>query len=879
MREALLALAESVADGTSVDWETAASQAAPEDRAFVRQLRVLAKLTEVHTTLSEGPGPAVAPAAARRSHATPAIGAWAHLTLLERLGGGTYGEVYRAWDRQLEREVALKLLRGAGPSTSLGAGGDDDPETSRITREGRLLARVRHPNVITVHGVDVHEGRVGLWMELLRGQTLEQLLHTRGAFGAREAAPIGIYLCRALAALHAAGLLHRDVKADNVIREEGGRIVLMDLGTGREIDASGRRGLPDFAGTPLYIAPEVFDGAPASEATDVYSLGVLLYHLVTGSFPVWAKTVEELKTRHRNAPPIRLRDARADLPTVFVAVVDRAISRNPADRYLTAGALEADLRKSIDDDTSQLTVERPRDTVAPASPSSRRPVKAIAATAGIAAAVVAVALLALPALRGRETLATLAGAPIRSIAILPLANLSGDPSQEYFADGMTDELIGTLGRLDGVNVISRTSSMQFKGSGKTVPEIARALNVDAVVEGSVLMSPGARRDAGGEPERLRINARLIRAGTDTQLWDRTFEAVAGDVIKLQRDIASTIADGIHAKLTPPRDAVVPAAQRAASFDAFDLYLKGRYYWAMRTPESLKQSVQYFQEAINRGYVPAYSGLSDAYHLLGIYGAMPAGEARQRARDAATKGLELDPTLAEAHASRGYVSHDEFNWAAAEADLKEAVALAPAYSTGHHWYALYLAGQGRFDQAMSEIHTALALDPLSVGVNGQFGELLVLMRRYDDAILARRQFIATGAAIDRTYLQLAEALALKGDYDAALSELEKASPSGGERIQLLAEKGYAYGAAGRQDDARAVIDQLLALQRQRADGSAGALATVYAALGDRDRAFAWLDQARQSYDPVITRIKVDPRFDKLRSDARFAKLLATVGLAQ
>src|SRR6185503_19813216 len=217
MPEALLALAESVADGSAIDWEAAAGQAAPEDRAYVRQLRILAKLTEIHTTLSEPAGPAVLPPAARRSHATPAIGAWAHLTLLERLGGGTYGEVYRAWDRQLEREVALKLLRGVHPSPAVGAGGvRDDPETSRITREGRLLARVRHPNVITVHGVDVHEGLVG------------------------------IDVCRALAALHSAGLLHRDVKADNVIRENGGRIVLMDLGTGREIDTAGRRGLPDF---------------------------------------------------------------------------------------------------------------------------------------------------------------------------------------------------------------------------------------------------------------------------------------------------------------------------------------------------------------------------------------------------------------------------------------------------------------------------------------------------------------------------------------------------------------------------------------------------------------------------------------------------------
>jgi TolB-like protein/Tfp pilus assembly protein PilF len=444
---------------------------------------------------------------------------------------------------------------------------------------------------------------------------------------------------------------------------------------------------------------------------------------------------------------------------------------------------------------------------------------------------------------------------------------------------MTDELIGTLGRLNGVNVISRTSSMQFKGTGKTVPEIARALKVDAVVEGSVLMSPGARQGSGTGPERLRINARLIRAGTDTQVWDRTFEAVAGDVIKLQREIAAAVADGIHAKLAPPRSAVVPAVQRDPSFDAFDLYLKGRYYWAMRTPESLKQSVQYFQEAINRGYVPAYSGLSDSYHLLGIYGVLPADDARRRAREAATKGLELDSSLAEAYASRGYVSHDEFNWGAAEADLKEAVALAPAYSTGHHWYALFLAGQGRFDQAMSEINTALALDPLSVGVNNELGEILVLMRRYDEAILHLRQFFATGAAISRARMQLVEALALKGDYDGALGELQKTSAAGNEQTQLLAEFGYVYGAAGRQREARAVIEQLLALQRQGADGAVGALATVYAGQGDRDHAIPLLEQAAQSYDPVILRLKVDPRLDKLRGDPRFAKLLATVGLAQ
>src|SRR6185436_15157618 len=479
MRESLLPLAESVADGTAIDWDEAATQVAPEDRAFVRQLGVLAKLTQIHGTLSEGPGPAVVPVGAGASRTTPAVGTWAHLTLLERLGGGAYGEVYRAWDRQLQREVALKLLRGV-------QGVEDDPETSRITREGRLLARVRHPNVISVHGVDVHEGRVGLWMELLRGQTLEQILTTRGAFSAREAALVGIDLCRALAALHTAGLLHRDVKAENIIREDGGRIVLMDLGTGREIDTSGRRGLPDFAGTPLYIAPELFDGTPASEATDVYSLGILLYHLVTGSFPVWAQTVDELRQKHRTVPAIRLRDARADLPTVFVAVIDRAIAKNPVERYTTAGALEADLLRSIDDETLPVPVPTTKTTTTRWRPGRSR--LAVAMAAIVAAVVVAGGLIDWLVLRNRGASPVTATTPIRSIAVLPLANVSGDSSQEYFADGMTDELIATLGQLPGVNVISRTSAMQFKGTSKPVREIAQALNVDAVLEGTVLVT-------------------------------------------------------------------------------------------------------------------------------------------------------------------------------------------------------------------------------------------------------------------------------------------------------------------------------------------------------------------------------------------------------
>ena len=335
---ALLRLAESVADRTPIDWEATETSAPPEQRAVVGQLRVLANLAMLHRGLPSdaaetAPGPHWA---SQDTSAT--IGTWGHLSLMERLGRGTFGEVFRAWDRLLEHEIALKLMR---PGRGL-----EDPETSRIAREGRHLARVRHENVITVHGVAVHNGRVGLWMELIRGATLSQLLATRGPFGAREAALIGIDLCRALAAIHAAGLVHRDVKAQNVMREEGGRIVLMDLGVGSELVADESHGADGVAGTPLYLAPEIFDGTPAGVSTDVYSLGVLLYHLVTNSYPVRGSTMEELREGHAKGRRVRLRDRRPDLPTAFVDVVDRAIGRQP-ERYATPGALEADLLQSV----------------------------------------------------------------------------------------------------------------------------------------------------------------------------------------------------------------------------------------------------------------------------------------------------------------------------------------------------------------------------------------------------------------------------------------------------------------------------------------------------------------------------------------------------
>jgi eukaryotic-like serine/threonine-protein kinase len=855
---ALLALAESIADGSAVDWEAAEAHATPEERVVIRQLRVLSSLAGLHRSL---PAPADATTSiARKTAAAPAIGSWSHLELIERLGGGTFGDVYRAWDRHLEREVALKLLRAERA--------DEDLNTSRIANEGRLLARIRHTNVVCVHGVAVHEQRVGLWMELVRGVTLEQQLAASGPFSAREAALIGIDLCRALAAIHAAGLIHRDVKAQNVMREDGGRIVLMDLGTGREADGRLVRGVPELAGTPLYLAPEIFLGSAASARTDLYSLGVLLYHLVTNSFPVRAATIDQLQTQHAEGTIVRLRDARADLPSAFVRVIDRAIAPEPAKRYQSAGEFEAGLLESLADSAP---------AAAPAPPPGRaedRPRRwsRAAAIAGALAAALVIAVLGWPLVRNRLPAAGPGG--IRSLAVLPFANFSADPAQEYFADGMTDEVIETLSTLRDVNVISLTSVMQFKGSKKPISEIARALHVDAVLEGSVRVLDGGG-PAGRSDKRVRVNARLIHAGTESPIWSRTFEVVASEIVSLQQQIAAAIAEGTR-RQTAARVEPVPQ-----DFTAFDLYLKGRYAWNTRTKEGLQQSVDYFQQAIARdpNFAKAYAGLADAYTMLEIYEMVPYADAIARAQQAATKALALDGTLGEAHASLGLVYDDRWEWDRADAEFKRAIDLNPGYASAHHWYATHLSIRGDFAGAHREVDAAALLDPLSANVVAGRAIYLLLERRYDEAIAEAQRALQLNGHLLRPNIVIARAYTMQRAFDRAFTAIAAATAIDPSNDEIKVYNACALAASGRQAEARQIArdlgDKYLTLQ----DGHASDVAVIYATLADRDAAFEWLERAREARDPYLPYVKVDPFFDPLRSDPRFPSFLATLGLTQ
>ncbi len=586
--ERIRVLAAAVADGVPIDWRQAESTASDDERELVRQFKVLATVANIHRN-DEGTRTAGANDAAWAGD-PEAIDRWGPLELRELVGRGGYGTVYRAWDPQLTRDVALKLLNVEHADAQAF-------ERSVIT-EGRLLARVRHPNVIAVYGADSHDGRVGFWMEFLEGQTLKQWVDAHGRMSSREAAIVGIDICRALAAVHGAGLVHRDVKAQNVMREAGGRTVLMDFGTGAESGRAAR-----LAGTPLYIAPELFADAPASPRTDIYSLGVLLFYLVSGSFPVSGVTLSDIKQAHASGRRQTLRDVRPDLPAAFVRVVDRALSPDPAGRPATAGALEADLTTSL-----ELLSATPAPV--PGPPSRRGPRYALMGSIALVAALAVAWASGL----GTTVMHRLSAPRVRSLAVLPMRSMTGDP--DYFTAGMTDLLTTNLSKVKALRVIASSSVKEYQDRNLPLRDIAGALNVDAIVQGTVF------RDG----DRLRVTAWLVSTADQSSIWAETYERNVRDAFTLQSDLARDIARGIDVSITPQEQQRLDATRRVGNPAAQEEYLKG---WMTIEPRT-KAGVDAAIVALRERDPPRSRSTREAYSSLAL-GVLPPERIRCRPR--------------------------------------------------------------------------------------------------------------------------------------------------------------------------------------------------------------------------------------------------------
>jgi tetratricopeptide (TPR) repeat protein len=847
----LVDIAGLVADGSSVDWAMVESRVEGGNRRLVRHLRLVESITSLHRSIPAYEDDSVPLTAAQGQDVTGPR--WGHLVLLDRIGEGTSCEVYRAWDSALQVEVALKLLHDDGGSA----------EThTRLLEEARRLARVRHAHVVHVYGAEQHDNRLGLWMELVRGESLEHIVKTRGAFGAREAALIGLELCAALAAVHGAGLLHRDIKAQNVMRESGGRLVLMDFGTGEDLAGTNR-----LVGTPLYLAPEIFLGQNASVQSDIYSVGVLLYYLVTGKFPVSAASMEELGRAHLHAQHQPLRDLRPDLPESFVAVIESALASEPMRRYRTAGSMEAALRDSI--------------SVAPAVVSEPVAVeRKTLRSRGVAFAVLALALvLAASALivwtravdAKRGTVLT----SVRTIAVLPMADVSGSGLPVNFAAGLTDELIATLGQIQSLNVKSGRSVKPFEHLPPQ--DIAAKLDVDALLETTVL-SDGTNVS---DPKTLRVRANLIAAGTQTVVRTNLFVRPRGEALALQSDIADWIAKLVGLKLTA-------SGQRSADFvsrtspAAEEAYLLGRFHLDQYGAGSAEQALKAFERAVELDpqYAAAFAGAARAYVSLGANGAITNAQARAQALAEARRAIELNDNLAEAHAALGHIHFlYDWDWSGADREFNRALELNASSRYARTFYADCLSALGRFDQALVHAEVAKRLDPQS----GMAARELVLALYYKRDYTAAQQALQDAMAIEPNAAagpllqgRIDEAL---GQFDAALDETRRAAAlSGGGRAPLRIAIIRLEALTGRRDAARAHLQDL---QREASNRAIRLtprdLAYVQIAFGNNDAALDLFQQALDDRDPSLVWLGVDPRVDVLRKDARFHAILRMIGL--
>jgi eukaryotic-like serine/threonine-protein kinase len=762
----------------------------------------------------------------------------AHYRIAHRLGAGGMGVVYAAHDLRLDRRVAVKILTGA-----------DDEARHRLLHEARAASGLSHPHVAAIHAVEESEGVAFIVMEFVEGEPLSAML-ARRPLDDQALVRYGIQIADAVAHAHQHRVVHCDLKSHNVIVTPEGRAKVLDFGVARrlppeQIDAltQTQTAMPDGAtgGTLSYMAPEVLAGSPPDVRSDIWSLGVMLYEMASGRRPFEGPTgfaIAAAILAHQPAP----------LPEGVPGPVRRAIAaclvKDPATRCRHAGEIRAMLEAAAPIDA------------APAAPSRRG-----RARTAIAALIVVLAIAAASGIYFRNWFRGPALGPIESLAVLPLENLSGDKEQEYFADGMTDALITELAQIQPLKVISRTSVMQYKGARQPLPDIGRALHVDAIVQGSV-------RRSG---DRVAIAVQLLRASTDAHIWADTYEEDLRDVLTLHRKVAHAIAEQIRTRITPPDVAGLPRAGRVDP-KAYELCIRGRFFWNRRTPDTLRTAIQYFSQALEHDstYAPAFSGLADSHFYLGYaFGRVPPREAMPRAREAADTALKLDPNLAEAHTSAGLISMI-YDWdrQAAERSFKRAIELNRSYATAYHGYAALLATWGgRGEEAVAVIRRGLEVDPLSLPVNHMAGLVLSLAGRQDEAIAQFRRTLE----MEPRYLISRGALATeyerKGMDEAAFAEQQRIKDERGAGAELLKRYREAYERGGMR--AYGELDLKRALENW--DGwHAGAweIGARAASLGHADVAFDWLDRAVEMRSGMILWLPTTPEYEQLRTHPRY-----------
>jgi serine/threonine protein kinase/tetratricopeptide (TPR) repeat protein len=792
-----------------------------------------------------------------------------HYKILEKLGEGGMGVVYKAHDAKLDRDVALKFLP-AHVSVS-------EETKARFLQEAKAAAALNHAHICTIHGVEEEGGQMYIVMEYIEGGTLRAKLPFSKV---NDALSVAIQIGEALQEAHSKGIVHRDIKADNIMLTSKGQAKVMDFGLAKLKGSLKLTKTSSTVGTLAYMAPEQIQVGEIDHRSDIFSYGVLLFEMLTGKLPFRGEHEAAMMYSILNEQPEPLQKHLPEVSAELVHVLNRALEKDPEDRYQHIDDMVSELRRVLKQSSRVVRPQlgempyQPTGGKTPEAPEidhslpGTKPIDRTKRRArqfiilGAIVLVLFISFIGYLWFFGKHQ-------SIDSIAVLPFTNVGANPNTEYLSDGITESLINTLSQLSHLTVMSRSSVFHYKGKDVDPQKAGKDLGVKAVLVGGVTQ----------RGDNLLISAELVDVSNNSHIWGEQYNKKLSDIIGVQEDISKEISQQLSLKLVG-EDKKKLTKHSTENSEAYQLYLKGKFHWNKRKADDLQKAVEYFNQAIEKdpSYALAYAGLASTYAILPEYSNRSVKDFIPKSETAARKALELDATLAEPHATLGLIKYEyQWDWEGADNEFKRAIQLDANNSTTHHWYSNSLEEQGKLQEALSEIKRAQELDPLSPVITNNVGEILSYMRRYDLAMEQMNKSVELDPNMPALLISVAFVYTQQSRFDEAIAVLQKARQIAGAGSPYGAgELGYVYAKAGKKVDAIKILNQLLEFSKQDFT-VAYQIARVYAGLGENNKAFQWLEKGYSEQNSQLGYLKIDPLWDNLRSDSRYNTLLKKIRL--
>jgi len=749
--------------------------------------------------------------------------------IIEELGKGGMGSVYKVLDKEVDEKIALKFLN---PEVAA-----NEKTIARFRNELKIARKISHKNVCRIYDLSKGQGIYYITMEYVSGDDLKHVIRMMGQLSIGKALFIAEQVCEGLAQAHQKGIVHRDLKPQNIMLDRDGNARIMDFGIARSLETKGVTDTGMMIGTPEYMSPEQVEGKEANYRSDIYSLGVIIYEMVTGRIPFDGETALSIALKHKNEAPRDPREFNNKIPEALSQVILRCMKKNGESRYQKAEELLSELNK-IEDDLP--TSER----FIPLKETEEIKLKEVE----------------------EEELEEIELK--KSIAVLPFADLSLQKDQEYFCDGMAEEIINALTGIEKLRVVARNSSFSFKESDIRKRKIGRTLYVETLLDGEVRKADS----------KLHVTAQLIKVSDGSNLWSKEYDRKLTDVFAIKDEILLEIIEKLEIKLHEKEKKLL-LKHHPEDMEAYDLYLRGRSFLNKEIGKVMEKALLYFKGAIKivPDYAQAYTGLALSYIPLGLWDYMPPKDVYPEAKKVAEKAIQIDGTLAEAHYSLGVVKMlYDWDWKGVEKDLKEAIKLSPNYAEAHDAYAAFFSATGKKNEAIEEAEIAVDLDPLSWYFNANLGMYLLRAGRKDEAKERFRKILSIGTVHPHMHRMMGQAYLLDSKYDVGLAEIRKALDMSGNNPMILGGLGWGYAVAGQKAEAQNVLDEL----KKRSEKEyirPYYFAQIYSGLGEKDLAFKWLVKAYEQSDISLATILVDETLDNLRSDNRFNLILKKMEL--